>query len=419
MIKKLLFIFVSLSIPSLIFSQTFRHPYSYYGIGELQNYNFITCQSLGGLGYAWNDSLTFSNTNPASYSNIRYTTFDIGMKMKIQGLEQGQKTEWTNYISFAYASFGFPVIKKYNWGLSFGLLPVSRTGYKIYSSSLIDSSLTIETFDIQGGINKLYIGSSISPIKNLNLGFNFSYVFGNNTRDHSFEYVNNTSFLGITKLNFISYYGIGLDIGLQYKNKLNKDLEYTLGAAYSIPVDLSSKKENTTFTYKNTASLNLPKDTIEAFKGSISNMLIPQNFGVGGILQKKNVWKVGFDFKYEKWSDFEPEIDEYALNDQWSAAIGAEIVPKYNQIKYLQRVAYRGGFRYGGSFLNVYGEKFTKMSAIIGFGFPISRNLSRINLSFEYGSVGNSSPLIIKENFFNIYMGFQLNDIWFIKSKYF
>ena len=157
--RKFLFVFFSLLLPTLILAQTFRHPYSFYGIGELQDYNFINCQSLGGLGYGWNDSLSFSNSNPASYSNIRYSTFDMGIKGKIQQLEQEQTTELTNDFSFAYVAFGLPINRKNNWGLSFGLLPVSRIGYRSSSSFKSDSTNAIESFDKQGGFNKLYIGS--------------------------------------------------------------------------------------------------------------------------------------------------------------------------------------------------------------------------------------------------------------------
>jgi long-subunit fatty acid transport protein len=419
MYRKLLFVLFSFLLPTLILAQSFQHPYSYYGIGELQNHNFIKCQSLGGLGYGWNDSISFSNTNPASYSNIRYSTFDIGIKGKLQGLEQDQNSEWTNYFSLAYAAFGFPISRKHNLGISFGLLPVSRVGYKTFSYFKTDSLNTKESFDIQGGLNKFYIGSSISIIKNLNLGFNIAYIFGNNTRDHSIEFINNTTFFGVKKITFKDYYGIGFDIGLQYKKSLTKDLQYTVGTAFSLPVDLSVNRENTTYSYRSVGVTKYIMDTIESFNGSENNLSIPFNFGLGGILQKNNIWKAGFDFKYEKWSDFVPENKEFILSDQWSFALGGEIIPKFDQNNYLQRIAYRGGIRYTNTFLNVYDEKFRKMSATIGFGFPISRNLSRINFAFEYGTIGKSAPNLIKENYFNFYLGFQLNDIWFIKPKYY
>jgi hypothetical protein len=409
-----------------MFSQTFRHPYSFYGIGELQDNTLINSQSLGGLGYGWNDRFSFSTINPASYSNIEFTTFDIGIKGKIQLLKQDQINEWTNYFSFAYAVFGFPISLKHNWALSFGILPISRIGYSNRVSFNVDTVTAIEIFSKQGGFNKLYLGSSISLSDHLNVGVNAAYIFGNTTFDHSLEYQNDARFLGVNKSLFNSYYGLGCDIGLQYKNSYKKDLEYTIGSAFSLPVNLTAYQENTTYTYRNTSSYIYYKDTIQYFDSAVNSLYMPWTIGIGGILQKKNKWKVGFDFKYENWSNFVPTQKEFALSDQWSFALGGEIIPKYTEIAYLKRIAYRGGVRYTNSFLKVNGEQYSKMSGVLGFGFPFYRKIpesekvivSSINVAFEFGTMGKSTTTLIKENFYNIYIGIQLNDIWFIKPKY-
>lgn len=415
--RKYLVVIFSLLLPSMMFAQTFRHPYSFYGIGELQNQNSSNIQSIGGLAYGFSDSLSFSNANPASYSDIRFSIFDIGVKGKIQQLQQEQTNELTNYFSFSNVAFAFPISKKHNWALSFGLLPVSRIGYMNSSTFKSDTTTAIEKFDRQGGFNKFYLGSSISIIKNLSLGFNVSYVFGNNTMAHSLEFQKNTTYLNAKKILFKNYYGVGFDIGLLYKKSLKNDFQYSIGAAFSLPVNLSVNRETTAITY--TAALD--KDTIKFPAEVENNFSIPLTMGVGGILQKKNKWKAGFDFKYEKWSDFIPENKDFTLSDQWSFAVGGEYIPKFDENNYFQRIAYRGGIRYTNSFLKVDGEQFTKKSAVIGFGFPIYRNFSKsyINLGFEVGTMGKSSATLIKENFFNIYIGFQLNDIWFIKPKYY
>jgi hypothetical protein len=424
--RKLLFVIFSLFLPSLMFAQTFRHPYSYYGIGELQDYNLINSQSLGSLGTAWNDRFSFSSTNPASYSNLEFTTFDLGIKGKLQLLQQDKINEWTNYFSFAYAAFGFPVSRKHNWGVSFGVLPVSRIGYKNFFSFNVDTTTTLESFDKQGGFNKLYLGSSISLFDHFNIGFNVSYIFGNTTFNHSLEFIDDSRFLAVNKSIFNSYSGMGVDLGIQYKNKLKNGLPYTLGASFSLPVSLNSYEENTTYTYRNTSSYIYLKDTIDLLQSDKSSLYIPWSLSIGGIFNKKNKWKAGFDFKYENWSDFVPENSKFKLSDQWSFALGGEIIPKYDELAYLKRVSYRGGIRYTNSFLKIDGEQYTKMSAVLGLGLPFYRKapgtdlviVSYINFAAEVGTMGKSSPTLIKETFFNFFLGFQLNDIWFIKPKY-
>jgi hypothetical protein len=416
--RKIYIVIFSLLLPFLINAQTFRHPYSFYGIGELQDFNLISSQSLGGLGNAWNDRFSISPSNPASYSNLEFSTFDIGMKGKLQQLQQDKISEWTNYFSFAYAVFGFPVSKKHNWGLSFGILPISRVGYKNSFTFDMDTVTASESIEKQGGFNKVYLGSSFSLFDHLNIGVNLAYLFGNTTLDHSLEFPNDRRFLDIKKSLFKSYNGIGFDIGLQYQNKLKNNLHYTLGASVSLPANLNTYQENIIYSYKNTSSYITLKDTLESLNSDVNNLSIPLTIGIGGILDKPNKWRAGFDFKYEKWSDFVPENKNFALSDQISFALGGEIVPEFDKLEYLKRISYRGGIRYTNSFLKIDGEQYRKISGIVGVGLPISRNLSNINIAVEVGTMGKSSPTLIKETFINIFIGFRLNDIWFIKPKY-
>ena len=51
-----------------------------------------------------------------------------------------------------------------------------------------------------------------------------------------------------------------------------------------------------------------------------------------------------------------------------------------------------------------------------GVGLPVA-GFSNVNMGFEFGKLGRGESLI-EENYFNIRIGFSLNDRWFIKRKY-
>ena len=119
MINKVVKIIIGLlMLSTLAYSQVFRHPYSNMGIGIAEESNFIQYLSMGGFSLSYKDSLTFTAANPASYSNIitehnYYTTFDIAFKGRYFNLKQDTSVHNGNLLSFAYFSFGIPVIKKY------------------------------------------------------------------------------------------------------------------------------------------------------------------------------------------------------------------------------------------------------------------------------------------------------------------
>jgi hypothetical protein len=53
-----------------------------------------------------------------------------------------------------------------------------------------------------------------------------------------------------------------------------------------------------------------------------------------------------------------------------------------------------------------------------GFGIPVRRERSMINLAFEIGKLGTTNNDLIKENYGILHINFTLSDVWFQKAKY-
>ena len=69
---------------SLLFSlaglSQVNSPYSRYGIGDLYGSRNAVSRGMGGLATAYRDIQSVNFVNPASYSNIGFVTFDVGVE---------------------------------------------------------------------------------------------------------------------------------------------------------------------------------------------------------------------------------------------------------------------------------------------------------------------------------------------------
>lgn len=54
-----------------------------------------------------------------------------------------------------------------------------------------------------------------------------------------------------------------------------------------------------------------------------------------------------------------------------------------------------------------------------GFGFPLPRSLTTINLGFEIGRFGTKVNDLYQNNYFRVNLGVSVWERWFIKRKYY
>src|SRR5215211_3591378 len=99
------------ALPLICFSQE-NSPYSRYGIGNLIPGGNISNKGMGGISAGVADPATVNFINPASYSNLIYTTLDIGAQVDSRTLKsenpQGKFT--ANNAIFSYLQLGIPLL---------------------------------------------------------------------------------------------------------------------------------------------------------------------------------------------------------------------------------------------------------------------------------------------------------------------
>ncbi len=432
-------------------------PYSRYGIGDLAPGTHIINRAMGGVSAGFSEIYSINFSNPASYStfyterelkskklNAGRAILDVGMNFEGRTLSAPGKANSfkSNNAMFSYVQIGMPL--KQGWGLSFGLRPVSRIGYKVYRNERltdpntgqpIDSAQT--TFEGTGGAYLPSIGTGItilrkvrkhSQLEKLSIGLNLGYLFGE--KDYSTRRALINDSVEYYKANYetqTNFNGVYFTAGLQYLFPVKKNLFITLGAYGNWGQSLDATKDIIRETYIFDQSLgNLRLDSVSDQRDIKGILEMPSNFTFGFLMQKypdaqKGGWILGADFSQQNWSKYRIYGQSDSVRNKWDLRVGGQLnpAPKRN---YFSNVAYRAGFSLGPDYIKV-GQKLSLFSATVGLGLPVAFSRQAIyqrtfiNLAFEYNKRGNNDNLL-RENMYRLSVGFSLSDYWFIKRKY-
>ena len=162
-----------------------------------------------------------------------------------------------------------------------------------------------------------------------------------------------------------------------------------------------------------------PIDTIFYQPETKGLIVIPDHIGLGFMFKDADRWLIGADFEWQNWSKYESFGRSDSLDDAWRVALGGQYTPKHTSISSLfTRMSYRMGFRYTNSYLTMLGHPIDEYGISFGFGFPLRKSKTEIDLGFEIGRRGTTKDGLIQENFFNISLGVSIFESWFHKRRY-
>ena len=250
----------------------------------------------------------------------------------------------------SYMALAFPVTKW--WGASFGLLPFSSVGYKIYDQKEQDSIGTVNySYEGKGGINQVYFGNGFK-LKNFSAGFNISYLFGDLAYYSQDSFPKSSNYFNTRLVQTTRVSDFNSSIGLQYRIPLKKDWSLTLGATGSLKSDISIRKSTLAFTYRNDFGIEKIKDTIVNEVDVKETIIMPLMFGGGIVLRKGEKWLFGFDYSAQNWSEFDSFGQQGLLKNSSKMAVGIQYIPSKNagtKEPYFKKIFYRAGFRYADS----------------------------------------------------------------------
>jgi hypothetical protein len=426
-----------LTLPLWLFSQE-NSPYSRYGLGDLSNTKNAVNRAMGGVAAAYSDYQSVNFLNPASYSNLRITTFDIGTEINNRTLKDipGAKKYTSSNLLINYLQIGIPLLnnakalnKQRAWGLNFGLQPMTRVSYKIENTTRQVDSLGLLN-EGSGGSYYAFAGTGYR-IKNFSIGFNFGYLFGSKDINNRKIFLNDTvSYAKSNARNKLNYGGIYYTLGAQYsillkQGKDKKPSEYLrLGAYGSLKQKIKATTDSSYETFLYDAYGGTYRvDSIYDKKNIKSTISYPVSYGFGFLYEKDGKFSIGADYTQSKWSTYTFDGAKDQLTDSWMIHVGGQFAGPVKKSKADKApLVYRGGFNYGQDIMNVTG-KMPVWGVSLGAAIPVSSHnrfstqFTVINTFVEFGSRGQKSNLV-KENFFRIGVGFSLSDLWFRKLKY-
>ena len=434
--KKILFsAILALSALGVQAQNATNSPYSQYGYGTLADQSNGASVAMSGLSLGRREGNAVNFGNPASYSALDSITFifDAGLSLQLTNFKEGNNKLNAQNTSFDYVIGAFRAFR--HVGVAFGVMPYSNVGYSysnqttIGQSTLTGDSKTISynTYSGSGGFHQLFIGVGVEPLHTANtsfsLGVNASYMWGNYSRSvansYSDSYVNTLS-----KYYTASVKSYKLDIAAQLEQRLSKKDILTIGATYTPGHGMSSDPECTIISVNSQTNLS---DTA-VYKPS-SSLVQPTAFGAGFVWNHSGKWRVGFDWKMEKWGSVKYpqyqvinnkpayEMQSGCFSDRHRYILGAEFCPNERGIKRRDHVRYRAGVTYATPYLKINGADGPKEYGVsVGLGLPIMNgynNRSMLNISASWTRLDAAN--LIKENTFRINIGFTFNERWFAK----
>ncbi len=400
-------------------AQSSTTPYSKLGYGILSDNATGMQRAMGGVGIAMQNGRQINVMNPASYSQVDSLTFlwDMGLDLTNCWSKEGTKSGYSLGGGLDYITMEFRLAK--NLGAAIGIVPFSSVGYSFGGDidNGTDSRLGA------GGLSELFAGVGYQPFKGLSIGANFSYLFGSTTNTTNVSSTSNTQFIrNLEVRDWNMRAGLQYAFNISRKNKVVIGLTYqpkkslhgnALGRMADINQDVVvDNKGNTVIVYDTIADMSL--------KG---NYELPNTFGVGVSYTYDNRLNVELDYTYQQWSKakYTPidyfEAPQTKWNNRWKVAAGMSYLPNPRG-NYFKRMTYRLGAFYNNDYMNVNGNDVRDYGLGLGFSFPaLAGNKTLVNLGVEWRHRYTAPTNLLKEDYLNITVSVNFNEMWFWKNK--
>ncbi|VAW28670.1 hypothetical protein MNBD_BACTEROID07-1265 [hydrothermal vent metagenome] len=422
-IKKIGFIVGLLLLTLGLNAQDINSPFSAYGIGQLYGENISSeLQAMGGISFGITKKNIVNMANPASYGVFAPNTFifQTGIIGNVSTLQNTETKQNTNYATLSNISMGFQVTKR--WHVALGITPFSKVGYDTRVSRAVQPTGTILNDRYgKGGTARLFFGNAFNVTKNLRLGVNINYLFGN-TRGYNIIYFPDSLYIfGTKQERYVKVNDFLFDWGIQYDIHMAKDRKLTLGAIYRNAVHVNATKSTITYTLTGgyEGAIDHPRDTIAYSSGEKGNIYFPSTYGFGFAYSQSDRWVVGMEGEWQPWSKFTKFGVADSLENAWRISAGGAFTPKHSTISpLLKRMTYRFGGRFNRTYVRLFGHPINEYAITAGVTFPFKRTRNNISLAMEIGSRGTLKDKLVKKTFFNFSLGINIVEQWFYKRKY-
>ncbi len=433
-------------------------PYSRFGMGDITSPDFAASRSLGGLSAAYRSPFNINFANPASYSQLSFVTFEIGVQANNRWLTT-QNNSYTAGDGFLdYLALAFPFRK--NGTLSVGLVPYSSMRYDLQSNHTDSSGANFtrlysgrgRTYDLYAGYSHIVFqkDTNYTLLQNLSLGANVAYRFGQMRYGEVLTLADNNTSLSARRNATLRVNDLVVTVGAQYRLCLNcpvtpedsvalkasldaagktvekwQPIYITFGAYGGTPSNFNSNVSSVFDRFVVSGSNVTTLDTISSTDGEKIKLKMPAQFGFGAMIGNDVKWNIGLDFKYTLWDGFNGISDNNPLKNSFRVGGGIEYRPNIEGRGFVRRTQYRVGGYYDSGYLDINGQNISEFGMTLGLGIPLrplNKGFDQVNIGLAAGSRGTTSSGLLQETFVKVSVGILLNsagaDRWFVKRKY-
>jgi hypothetical protein len=432
-IEKIFLLSVFLVMSVCVFAQDGTYgaysPYSVFGIGDISKQGTAFNKGMGGVGIATRNRRFINYMNPAAVTARDTLSFmaDFGLSQKNTIYTQGGLRSANNTFNIYDFIMSFPIWK--SSAFMVGITPFSDVGYK-FSHIETDPNIIGNTGNItydsygNGSVYQIFFGAGATFWKNLSVGAEAIYYFGNIDKVTNMTY-SDASYRSINSGSDLSVRGVTGKFGLQYEQKLGGDVSMVIGATYRLATNMNGYAENFRFANQSAVSdtLSYKVDTLGREKLRIGDEL-----GVGISVRGGEKWNAEFNYTRSNWKnsgiDNAPGFSvigdmTFRTTVSQSFRAGFEITPNRNDIRYyLKTCTYRAGLYFDQEYYTVNNINVNTFGITIGATLPVFRLYNGLTVGVDFGQRAADRQGMIRERYVMFNIGFNIHDIWFQKPRY-
>lgn len=398
-------------LSSLVFAEG-GSVYSRFGVGELNRYFSARRLGLGELGFAVYDRDFLGTLNPAGWTRLNLTRFEVGVDFQDLNIKDQNLSTYSALTKFSGFVFGIPMERDLGLSLVAGITPYSNVSYNVmqnYSGGQNPYSISYEG---NGSITKTFVGTSYSLPFDVSLGASLDYYIGN------LNYYSRIAFQSgdFTNPQFQTTQkssGLGGTFGIISNDfakflKLSSITNLRLGASYSFRSRFNADSSQTFTTSLGTNSLTSDKSTVQ----------LPMNFGAGLSFTYKNSYLFLLDYYYQPWSEYKfngRAMPNLRNNQKLSA--GMEYRNSDNRARgFWDNVILRGAVSYEQTQYQLNGKGIDQYSVYGGISLPLEYE-NTLDLGLQYSMRGTTENSLLKENIFKLNVSLSLGELWFFRPE--
>lgn len=407
-------------IPSALFAQAARSPFSTFGIGDQYGNALAHNQGMAGVGLSNPQYWFLNNQNPALLVFNNLTVFEAGFVGEQRTVTNGEISEQNGNGNLNYLALGFPV-KKTKWSMAIGLMPYSASNYQLnYTEPIEGSTNTVDVVEAgSGGMNQLYWAHGVRLTRNVSVGGKLNYLFSSVVNQFVSTLSQTTQPVPFSTNIYERYHfsDFSLTGGISFhKDSLfNKNYRVNLGVVYDLRADINTE-------YFQSIQRRGPTgitDSVTLVNNVRGTTTLPSGLGIGISFGRGYKWSLAADYQRVESTQFRNFLGEApAARPSETIALGFELTPDPTSLSnYLKRVTYRTGVSMMTLPYLVNGSDVQDFGINFGLSLPVSR-VSSLDLALKFGKRGDLQTNTIEESYFRFYFGVTFNDQWFIKRKF-